>query len=184
MRTRLSRWLGLVLIALPILLGLVPVNRPNLENEELNRAIELGHETRDLPVRGIALFGIAFLIVMALVLIVATGTQFIFARQLNIHLPDNNLQGAPIPTLPPEPRLEAVPGQQMQDLRSTEEKLLNSYGWVDKNAGITHIPISRAIDLLLQRGLPSRPANQSNFQDEGQGSPSYPSSGQQNESYP
>ncbi len=183
MRDRLGRRLGLVLIALPILLGLVAVSHTNPENEQLKRAIKAGHETRDLPARGIAAFGIAFLVVMALVLVVATGTEFGFARQLSLHLPQN-LQSAPIPTLPPEPQLEAVPGQQMQNLRAAEEKLLNSYGWVDKNAGITHIPIDRAMDLILQRGLPSRPANQSNFQDQGGSSPSYPSSGQQQESYP
>ncbi len=153
------------------------------EKKQLDQAIELGHEPRDLPVRGIALFGIAFLIVMALVLVVATGTQFAFARQLNIHIP-SNLQGAPIPALPPEPRLETVPGETMDQLRAAEDKQLQTYGWVDKNAGITHIPIDRAMDLLIQRGLPSRPADQSNFQDQGQNSPSYPSSGQQPESYP
>ena len=35
--------------------------------------------------------------------------------------------------------------------------MLNSYGWVDKNAGIVRIPIDEAMKLTLQRGLPSRP---------------------------
>jgi hypothetical protein len=35
---------------------------------------------------------------------------------------------------------------------------LNEYGWVDRNAGTVHIPIDQAKELLLQRGLPSRPA--------------------------
>ncbi len=183
MPARSGRWWGLGLIALPIILGLFNVSQRNIEKEQLQRSIRAGHETRDLPPRGLAMLGIAFLIVMALVLIVATGTEFVFARQLSLHLPQN-LQSAPIPTLPPEPQLEAVPGQNMDALRAAEDQQLNTFGWVDKTAGTVHIPIDRAMELLLQRGLPSRPPNQSNFQDDGQTSPSYPSSGQQPESYP
>ena len=38
-----------------------------------------------------------------------------------------------------------------------EEKTLYSYGWVDEKAGTVRIPIERAMDLLVQRGLPVRP---------------------------
>ena len=31
---------------------------------------------------------------------------------------------------------------------------LNGYGWVDRKAGIAHIPIERAIDILATTGLP------------------------------
>jgi len=37
-----------------------------------------------------------------------------------------------------------------------EEKALYTYGWVDEKAGTVHIPIERAMDLLVQRGLPVR----------------------------
>ncbi len=32
---------------------------------------------------------------------------------------------------------------------------LNTYAWVDKDAGVVRIPVDRAIDLLAQKGLPS-----------------------------
>jgi hypothetical protein len=51
--------------------------------------------------------------------------------------------------------------------------LLQGYHWVDQKAGVVQIPIDRALDLLAQRGLPSRsPAASQAFQDEGQGGPS------------
>jgi len=34
--------------------------------------------------------------------------------------------------------------------------VLYSYGWVDEKAGTVHIPIERAMDLIVQRGLPVR----------------------------
>ncbi len=61
--------------------------------------------------------------------------------------------------VPPEPRLQADPRRDMRDLRAAEDSVLNSYGWVNKNAGIVRIPIGDAMKLTVQRGLPARPAN-------------------------
>jgi hypothetical protein len=58
--------------------------------------------------------------------------------------------------LPPEPRLQTNPRQDLADLRAKEDEQLGSYGWVDKNAGVVRIPIDAAIKLTLERGLPSR----------------------------
>jgi len=44
----------------------------------------------------------------------------------------------------------------INDFRLQEEKKLNSYGWIDQKAGIARIPIDRAMQLLAQRGLPTR----------------------------
>jgi hypothetical protein len=58
--------------------------------------------------------------------------------------------------LPPEPRLQRFPREDIQNLRRDEDATLNSYGWVDKSAGTVRIPIEEAMKLTLQRGLPSR----------------------------
>jgi hypothetical protein len=59
----------------------------------------------------------------------------------------------------PEPRLEEDERHQLDDVRMKEEKRLNSYGWVDEKAGRVHIPIDRAMDLIVQRGFPVRQEN-------------------------
>jgi len=41
-----------------------------------------------------------------------------------------------------------------------QEDQLNSYGWVDEQAGVAHIPIDRAMDLIVERGLPVSPAGE------------------------
>lgn len=56
----------------------------------------------------------------------------------------------------PAPHLEVDEQTELNDVRLREEKTLSTYGWVDKNAGTVHIPIDRAMDLLVQRGLPVR----------------------------
>jgi hypothetical protein len=57
----------------------------------------------------------------------------------------------------PEPRLEDNERTELNDFRYQEEEKLNSYGWVDQNAGVVHIPITRAMELVAQRGLPTTP---------------------------
>ena len=60
----------------------------------------------------------------------------------------------------PPPGLEVKPGASLAKLRAAEEADLNSYGWIDRNAGTVRIPIERAMDLLLERGLPDVGAGQ------------------------
>jgi hypothetical protein len=59
--------------------------------------------------------------------------------------------------LPPEPRLQTNPREDLGELRAREDERLQTYGWVDKNAGVVRIPIDAAMKLILERGLPSRP---------------------------
>ena len=58
----------------------------------------------------------------------------------------------------PEPRLSVEPGEELKSLRSEEDAMLKSYGWIDRDKGVVHIPIDRAIEILAERGLPARPA--------------------------
>jgi len=47
---------------------------------------------------------------------------------------------------------------QLDSIRIKEEETLNSYGWVDESAGVVHIPIQQAMQLLVEQGLPTRPS--------------------------
>ena len=60
------------------------------------------------------------------------------------------------PRLPAAPRLQQIPENEMYQFRLKENADLHSYGWVDKDAGIVHIPIEDGMRLLLERGLPTR----------------------------
>jgi hypothetical protein len=64
---------------------------------------------------------------------------------------------ATLPDAPPEPRLQVTPAADLASVREREEALLHTYGWIDRKSGLVRIPIDRAIDLLAERGLPSRP---------------------------
>ncbi|MGA2359045.1 MAG: hypothetical protein ABSF66_08605 [Terriglobales bacterium] len=55
------------------------------------------------------------------------------------------------------PLLETNERGQFGDFLINQENRLNSYGWVDEKAGVAHIPIERAMDLIVKQGLPVCP---------------------------
>jgi hypothetical protein len=60
--------------------------------------------------------------------------------------------------LPPEPRLQTNPRQDLIEMRAKEDATLNTYEWVDKTGGVVRIPIGEAMKLTVERGLPARTA--------------------------
>ncbi len=118
-------------------------------------SIEAGHELRDLSPKAIALFALSLAVLLVLVVLV---TYFLHEHYLTVQVrtqaAPSPLSAARAPT--PEPRLEVTPGQDLKALRAAEDSLLNSYAWIDQQQGIVRIPIDRAMELLAQRGLPTR----------------------------
>ena len=57
---------------------------------------------------------------------------------------------------PPEPRLQAMPAIDLLQFRAREDERLSTYGWVDRQAGVVHLPIERAMELVAKEGLPAR----------------------------
>jgi hypothetical protein len=60
--------------------------------------------------------------------------------------------------MPPEPRLQALPRQDLKAMRTREDWTLTHYTWVDKQKGVVQIPIDRAIQIVAQRGIPPQKA--------------------------
>ena len=118
---------------------------------------ELHHEESDVNFGGIVGFGAGLVAVCAAVAIVVfVYFRFLEARQTHTGPVEYPLAVSEENRVPPEPRLQTNPREDLRDLRAKEDDVLRSYGWVDKNAGVVRIPIDDAIRLTLQRGLPSR----------------------------
>jgi hypothetical protein len=110
---------------------------------------------RDVSIRGVLLF--AFW--LAVGLIASAAAMFVLLRALEKkeHAADRKLSpmiAASLARTPPEPRLEPYPLAPRLRLRAEEEEILTTYGWVDKDRGLVRVPIDRAMELLVQRGLP------------------------------
>jgi len=57
--------------------------------------------------------------------------------------------------LPPEPRLQSSPDQDMAAFRAGEDRTLGAPAWIDRQAGTVRLPIDLAMDVLVRRGLPA-----------------------------
>ncbi len=113
-----------------------------------------GHETRDMSFKAVALFGAGLLTLLAVGAVILVVLFTLIARG---EAKSNVLPSMVTPTLPPAPRLESAPGGLLQQLQATEDQQLNSYGWVDRQNNIVHIPITRAMDLFAQQNQPAQP---------------------------
>jgi hypothetical protein len=127
----------------------------------MNSTIEKrGHEPKDVDVP--SLHTIAFLLFFSCVIIflVVWGMMHYF----KLHEPAKTAGQANLPVTSskefPEPRLQIKGAVDLANLRAAEEANLDSYGWIDQNSGTVRIPIDRAMQLLLERGLPDVGAGQ------------------------
>lgn len=119
--------------------------------------LEKGYETEDLSIRGMVIFGIA----VAVILVVTAAAVLVM---FNLFDSQNQARQRPLPpqvetlnVLPPAPRIQRLPGEDYAALRARDETTLTSYGWVDEANEVVRIPVDQAMELLLERGLPTRP---------------------------
>ena len=130
----------------------------------------LHHEESDVDIVGVFKF-VAYLVGLAasvhLILWLLLGLFMSQARLETIQYPlavgqDNRV--------PPEPRLQVDPVHDFDAYRDRQQEQLEGYHWIDKRAGVVRIPIEKAMKSVVERGIPTRPA-----QDGGQGHESPPS---------
>jgi hypothetical protein len=115
-----------------------------------------GHETRDASIRAIVITGVALAIGAAIVCVIVYGIFQFLAEQPVTTARPNPMAETDRQQFPPVPRIEEHPAIELDQLHVEEDHILNTYGWVDKRAGVVRIPIDRAIELQLQRGFPAR----------------------------
>jgi hypothetical protein len=112
-----------------------------------------GHERTDADTRKVLMFGVG----LAAIILAACLAMWITFGYLNAHQPLTGPPPSPLATerrLPPEPRLQVSETEDSGKAVADEDKWLTSYGWVDKDGGVAHIPIESAMDLILERGIP------------------------------
>ena len=57
---------------------------------------------------------------------------------------------------PPDPVLQVEPALDLLQMRRQDAEVLTTYGWTDRERGLVRVPIERAMELLLEKGLPVR----------------------------
>ena len=138
---------------------------------DLGESVRRGHEQQDASIRAIVTFMVV-LVIGAVVIQFLTWGVMKFLEERNDRAnatpsPFAATKQDPHPKAPPEPRLQpsvthhAEPMEDMNDLRAAWHKTLTTYGPVDGAPGRAHIPLDRAMQLTIERGLgASRAATQ------------------------
>ena len=131
-------------------------NNPNAPGRA--HTLIVTHEESDVSIPGLAKSGVALVTLILVASLVVWGAFTYFNRSAE------RAQSPPPPMfkgnqLPPEPRLQGAPGHEfsglddMLEMRAREDRILRSYGWVDQQSGVVHIPIEEAKKLILERGM-------------------------------
>lgn len=118
---------------------------------------EVHRETSDVNIGGITVFVVILIVAGVLI----HGAVWVLYRQFERTASPSATVEFPLATgslrrLPPEPRLQTDPREDLANLRRNEEQVLQSYEWIDRNAGTVRIPIEQAMKLTAERGLPTR----------------------------
>jgi hypothetical protein len=140
-----------------------------------------GFEHEDLGARTVFGFLLGLVVLGVVAYFIVTGMYGFLNRYQSAHQPPQNALKQNVETDTrdtraasvreriihtfPEPRLETDERNEINSVREHEDEQLNSYGWVDQPAGVVHIPIERAMQLVAERGLPVRPRSETKVAD-------------------
>lgn len=152
------------------------------EPEDKPISVREGYEVTDVSVPGVLVFIIALGISLGVFLVFCFGMGKVINIAIKKHDgPSNkwsqltytgdtkprNMESSPVLEQKelnrltqnfPTPRLQNDDGDQdVADMHAREDLLLNHYSWIDRSKGTVRIPISRAMELIAERGLPVAP---------------------------
>jgi len=119
---------------------------------------EDGYERRDASVRGLLIFAASLALVLIVVFITMKWTFDFLSAKEPLGPPPTPFEN--VRALPPQPRLQVEPHQDLQGYCRSELNNLNTYGWIDPQNGIVRIPVDVAMEKVLQQGLPARSASE------------------------
>jgi len=111
-----------------------------------------GYETRGGNVRGVFTFLVFLIVFIAVAALLCWG--------LVRHISRQNARAASAPPFaetgqaPPQPELQVDPREDWLKYQKQQEQSLETYAWENRGGGIVRVPIERAMELLLKKGLP------------------------------
>ena len=120
--------------------------------ERKQLAPEDQHQGADLNFRALLLVGAGLVLLIALAI---AGGNLLTPEAADVRATRRPLDPERIEE-PPDPRITQSHRLQRRQLERRVAERLSSYGWVDRDAGVARIPIQRAVELVLERGLPAR----------------------------
>src|SRR6266852_6211131 len=139
---------------------------PNTGQEP--RHTDVSFEERDI--KASTIYGYLFSLGVA---VVAAAVICVYILRFTTHFmssfdtpppPSREALGKDYRMMPPEPRLQGVPGHQTDpqaDLRKKiqeDSEANEKLEWIDRSSGVAQIPVKDAMKIIAEKGLPAGPA--------------------------
>jgi len=115
-----------------------------------------GYEHRDANIPALLKLGLGLAVLIAVTLVAMKWTFDIFDKVQPLGPPAAPFISAEARQLPPGPRVQAAPHLDLKDYCSAQQSNVQTYAWIDQKQGTVRIPVDRAMDMILQQGLPTR----------------------------
>jgi hypothetical protein len=134
---------------------------------ELPRHATVSFEARDIKVRAIYWYlivltiSVAFCFLISVYVLRYTG-RFVASSDTPM-MPARAAMGRDYHPMPPEPRLQGVPGhdtdpqQDRRDKTQADNDADEKYGWIDQKTGVAQIPVKEAMKIIAAKGLNAAP---------------------------
>jgi hypothetical protein len=113
-----------------------------------------GYETRDISLRALVVFAA----LIAALIAGSMGGLWVLWKFYQRSFAGTTTRTSQVfdrDQIPPPPQLQNTPARDYDEFRREQEAELNRYRWIDREQGIVQIPISRAMDLALEKGVGS-----------------------------
>src|SRR6185437_12794700 len=117
----------------------------------VRRNADVQYERSDISLYVIGIVALGILVLLGVTPLIMIGAFPLTRGDVNRHLS----------ITPPQPRLQTDPEADLAAYVRKEQHLLGSYGWVDREHGIAHIPIEIAMERLARTGVPGFPQESS-----------------------
>jgi len=118
-----------------------------------------GYETRDANVMGLLQFAFWMAVVLVVTMVAMRFSFDLFKKATPLGPTASPMVEETARMLPPSPRLQVYPHLELKDYCAAQQQEVSTYGWVNQQGGVVRIPVDRAMDLILERGLPARSAS-------------------------
>ncbi|HYC56794.1 MAG TPA: hypothetical protein VEL28_17820 [Candidatus Binatia bacterium] len=134
-------------------------HEPGHQGHEHTEVAGIRFEETDINYRPITLAAIYALVATVSFITLAWFTfQYLKAREAATSPPANPMAARFARKQPPEPRLQADPRGDLLMLRAAEDAALGKLGWINRRNGVVQVPIERAMEIVVGKGLPVRSA--------------------------
>ncbi len=130
----------------------------NEDNRDLNILEEMGYEPTDVEPNAIPKVTFDFFTAMTVMFVIAWAVMSVIDRTSTLPSAKETFTRRRTP----EGDAPLVQGnvtakQDMINLRREEIQKTEVFAWVDEGKGIARVPISVGMEMLLERGVPTRP---------------------------